>query len=342
MTSMTTMTGASMQAAIRLARGMLGGLACAGLIAVAGPVWAQPAYPSKPIRVVVPYAPGGGTDIVARTVAQRLSDILGQPLVIDNKPGANSGIAAEAVAKSPADGYTLMFTNDATFVLNPVLFKSLSYNVARDFAPVATVAYLNLTLTVASSLPVNNFGELVAWTKAKSGTISYGSYGVGSQAHLMGEMYRKLSGTDIVHVPYKGSAPALTDVIAGQVVFTFPAIPTIQGFLKAGKVKALALSGDKRSPLLPDVPTFAELGYKDMDIGAWYGFLAPAGTPREVIARLNAAVGSLLSNKEFVEQQLVAQGMVPMVMSPEQMAAQMRSESDRMARIVSLSGAKAE
>ena len=208
--------------------------------------------------------------------------------------------------------------------------------------PVATVAYLNLSLTVSASLPVNTFAELVAWTKAKSGTISYGSYGVGSQAHLMGEMYKKLSGTDIVHVPYKGSAPALADVIGGQVVFTFPAIPTVQGFLKAGKVKVLAISGDKRSPLLPDVPTFAEVGFKDMDIGAWYGFFAPAGTPREVVARLNAAVATMLSNPEFVERQLSAQGMLPMNLSPEQVAALMRTESERMTRIVRLSGAKVE
>ena len=309
---------------------------------LAGQTFAQSAYPARAIRVVVPYAPGGGTDIVARTVAQRLSDILGQPLLIDNKPGANTAIGADAVAKAPADGYTLMFTNDATFVLNPALFTSLSYNMARDFAPVATVAYLNLSLTVASSLPVSNFAELVAWTKAKSGSISYGSYGVGSQAHLMGEMYRKLTGSDIVHVPYKGSAPALADVIGGQIVFTFPAIATVQGFMKANKVKVLAISGDKRSPLLPDVPTFAEVGFKDMDIGAWYAFFAPAGTSREVIARLNAAVATLLSNRDFVDQHLVPQGMLPMNMSPEQMAALMRSESERMARIVRLSGAKAE
>jgi len=316
--------------------------ALATCAALAAPAAAQPAWPTKPIRLVVPYAPGGATDIMARTVAQRLGEILGQPMVVDNRPGANSGIGAEAVAKSPPDGYTLMFTNDATFVLNPALFKSLSYHVARDFVPVATVAYLNLSLTVASTLPVNSFAELVAWTKAKSGTISYGSYGVGSQAHLMGEMYRKLTGTDIVHVPYKGSAPALADVVGGQVVFTFPAIPTVQNFLKAGKVKVLAISGDKRSPLLPDVPTFVELGYKDMDIGAWYALFAPTGTPREVVARVNAAVSTMLNNREFVDQHLAPQGMIPMNLTPEQVAAHMKAESERMARIVRLSGARVE
>ena len=300
------------------------------------------AFPNKPVRVIVPYAPGGATDIMGRVVAQRLGEILGQQMLVDNRPGANTGIGAEAVAKAPADGYTLMFTNDATFVLNPALFATLPYNMARDFVPVATVAYLNLALVVASSLPVNDFAELVAWTKAKSGTISYGSYGVGSQAHLMGEMYKKLYATDMVHVPYKGSAPAVADVIGGQVVFTFPAIPTVQGFIKSGRVKVLAISGEKRSPLLPEVPTFIEVGAKDMDIGAWYGFFAPAGTPRDVVARLNAAVSTMLTNQEFVDKQLAPQGMLPMNLSTDRVAALMKSESERMTRIVKLSGAKVE
>ena len=300
------------------------------------------AWPAKPIRIIVPYAPGGATDIMGRVVAQRLGEILGQQVLVDNRPGANTSIGAEAVAKSAADGYTLLFTNDATFVLNPALFTTLSYNMARDFAPVATVAYLNLVLVVASNLPVNNFAELVAYTKAKSGTISYGSYGVGSQAHLMGEMYKKHTGSDMVHVPYKGSAPAVADVIGGQVVFTFPAIPTVQGFIKAGRVKVLAISGDKRSPLMPEVPTFAEVGAKDLDIGAWYGFFAPTGTPREVVARLNAAVSTMLTNQEFVDKQLAPQGMVPMNNSPGEMTALMKSESERMTRIIKLSGAKVE
>lgn len=325
---------------LQIARSFLAAVTlCTGLV---GQVCAQQTFPAKPIRVVVPYAPGGATDIMARVVAQRLGEILGQQVVIDNRPGANTGIGAEAAAKAPADGYTLMFTNDATFVLNPLLFASLSYNMARDFVPVATVAYLNLSLVVSASLPVNNFAELVAWAKSKSGTISYGSYGVGSQAHLMGEMFKRLTATDIVHVPYKGSAPAVADVIGGQVVFTFPAIPTVQGFIKSGRVKVLAISGEKRSPLLPDVPTFSEVGFKDMDIGAWYAFFAPAGTPREVVVRLNAAVATMLSNPEFVERQLAPQGMLPMNLSTDQMAALMKSESERMARIVRLSGAKVE
>ena len=318
------------------------GFAFTLLSALAGTAGAQQAYPSKPIRIIVPYAPGGATDIMGRVVSQRLTEILGQPIVIENKPGANTAIGADLVAKSPADGYTLMFTNDATFVLNPALMPALSYNMARDFVPVATVAYLNLVMVVSSAQPSNSFAELVAWTKAKSGTISYGSYGVGSQAHLMGEMYKKLTATDIVHVPYKGSAPAVADVIGGQVVFTFPAIPTVQGFVKAGKLKVLAISGEKRSPVLPDVPTFTDLGFKDLDIGAWYAFFAPAGTPREIVARLNAAVSTMLSNQEFVEKQLIPQGMIPMNLSTDRVGALMKSEAERMTRIVRLSGAKVE
>jgi tripartite-type tricarboxylate transporter receptor subunit TctC len=318
------------------------GLGAAALSTHLGARAQSASYPSRPIRVVVPYAPGGATDIMARGVAQKLSEILGQPVIIDNKPGANSGIGAADVARATPDGHTLLFTNDATFVLNPLLFASLPYNSTRDFVPVATVAYLNLMLTVSSTLPVNTFSELVAWTKAKSGTISYASYGVGSQAHLMGEMYKKLTSTDIAHVPYKGSAPAVADVIGGQVVFTFPALPTIQGFLKSGRVKVLAISGDKRSTLLPEVPTFDELGYPDLDIGAWYAFLAPAGTPREIVNRLNAAVATMLSSREFVEQTLTPQGMVPMRMTPEQVTSYTRTESERMGRIIKASGARAE
>ena len=298
-------------------------------------------YPSRPVRVVVPFAPGGATDATARLISKHLAQRLGQQFVIDNKPGADTAIGAELVAKSAPDGYTLLFTNDATFVLNPLLFPSLPYKASRDFKPVATVAYLNLTLTVAGNLPVNSFKDLVAYTRSNSGRISYGSSGVAGQAHLMGEMYKKLTDTDIVHVPYKGLGPALVDVLGGRIVFSFPSISTIQGFLKDGRVKALAISGDKRSPLLPDVPTFTEVGFKEMDIGAWYAFLAPARTPEDAIAKLNAAVASVLSDEE-VEKDVITRGMQPMKQTPEQFAAFIRSESERMAGIIKASGAKVE
>lgn len=298
-------------------------------------------YPSRPVHVVVPFAPGGAADTIARQMSKLLGDRLGQPFVVENKPGADSALGAAFVAKSTPDGYTLLFTTDATFVLNPLLFASLPYDAARDFAPVATVAYLNLALVIPAGLPVNTFAELVAYTKAHPGALSYGSPGVGSQGQLMGEMYKKLTGSDIVHVPYKGAGPALTDLLGGRIVFTFPSISTIQGYVKDKRLKVLAISGDSRSPLLPDVPTFAEVGFKDMDIGAWYAFLAPAGTPASVIAQLNSAIANVLSDPD-VQKDFVGKGMMVMKQSPEQFADYARKERTRMGAIVKSSGAKVE
>jgi tripartite-type tricarboxylate transporter receptor subunit TctC len=300
------------------------------------------AFPSKPVRIVVPYAPGGTTDIVGRQMGQRLSELLGQQFIVENRTGANTAIGADAVAKSPADGYTLLFTNDATFVLNPVLFQALSYNVQRDFVPVATVTYVALALAINASTPVNNMKELVAYIQARKGQLSYASFGAGSQPHIMGEMFKTLTKTDLVHAPYKGAGPAVTDVLGGQVLFTFPAFPTIQGHLKSGKMKVLAVSGEKRVPLAPDVPTFTEAGFKEMDMGAWYAFLAPAGTPRDVVTKLNATVNGILKDAAFVEKNMTSQGMVPMVMSPEQFADLMKTETQRMTGMVKASGAKVE
>ncbi len=319
----------------------IGGLFCGLALSLATAAFAQ-TYPMRPVRVVAPFSPGGATDIIARLMANQLSIKFGQQVLIENKPGANTAIGAEYVAKAPADGYTLLFSNDQTFVLNAVLFSRLSYNPSLDFAPVATAAYLPLTIVVNSTLPVSSLKELVAYTQARKGQLSYGSYGVGSQAHIMGEMYKKLTGTDLVHVPYKGAAPAVTDVLGGQILFTFPAFPTIQGHIKSGKLKVLAVSGDKRVPLAPEVPTFTEAGYKDMDVGAWYAFLAPAATPREIVAKLNSTVAGVLADREFVEKNMTSQGMEPMASSPEQFAELIRKETARMTNIVKQSGAKAE
>jgi tripartite-type tricarboxylate transporter receptor subunit TctC len=311
------------------------------LCAVAVTAHAQ-SYPSRPIRVVVPYAPGGTTDIVGRQVGQRMSELLGQPVIVENRTGANTAIGADAVAKSAPDGYTVLFTNDATFVLNPVLFPKLTYDVARDFAPVATVTYVALALAVNAATPVTNMKELVAYIQARKGQLSYASFGAGSQPHIMGEMFKTLTKTDLVHVPYKGAGPAVSDVLGGQVLFTFPAFPTIQGHLKGGKLKVLAVSGDKRVPLAPDVPTFAEAGFKEMDMGAWYAFLAPAATPRDVVMKLNATVNAILRDAAFIEKNMTSQGMVPMPMTPEQFAELIKTETQRMTGMVKASGAKVE
>ena len=310
-------------------------------IVLASQVSAQ-SYPAKALRIVVPYAPGGTTDVVARQMGQRMSQALGQPVVIENRTGANTAIGAEAVAKSAPDGYTLLFTNDATFVLNPLLFPKLAYDVERDFAPVATVTYVALALVVNASVPAGSMKELAAYAQARKGQLSYGSFGAGSQPHIMGEMFKKLTATDLVHVPYKGAAPAVTAVLGGDTLFTFPAFPTIQGHLKAGKLKVLAVSGDKRVPLAPDVPTFAEAGFSEMDMGAWYAFLAPAATPREVVALLNATVNKILADRDFVEKNMTSQGMVPLPMSPAQFSAFMRKESERLSTMVKQSGARVE
>ena len=311
------------------------------LCAIAITAHAQ-SYPSKPIRVVVPYAPGGTTDIVGRQVGQRMSELLGQPVIVENRTGANTAIGADAVAKSAPDGYTVLFTNDATFVLNPVLFPTLTYNVQRDFAPVATVTYVALALAVNAATPVSNMKELVAYIQARKGQLSYASFGAGSQPHIMGEMFKTLTKTDLVHAPYKGAGPAVNDVLGGQVLFTFPAFPTIQGHLKGGKLKVLAVSGDKRVPLAPDVPTFTEAGFKEMDMGAWYAFLAPAATPRDVVMKLNATVNGILRDAAFIEKNMTSQGMVPMAMSPEQFAELIKAETQRMTGMVRASGAKVE
>ena len=322
---------------------LLAATACT--LGVALPSWSvaqgNTPFPSKPIRIIIPYAPGGTTDIVGRRMGQRLSEVLGQPVVIDNRTGANTVIGAEAVARSAADGHTLLFTNDATFVLNPVLFPTLSYNVQRDFVPVASVTYVALALVVSGNSPANDMKELVAYAKSRK-DLGYGSFGAGSQPHLMGEMFKKLTGADLVHVPYKGAGPAVVDVMGGQVLFTFPAFPTIQGHIASGKLKVLAVSGDKRVALSPNVPTFTEAGFTDMDIGAWYGFLAPAGTPSNVVAKLNDAVNTILVDRDFVEKNMTSQGMVPMTSSPEQMGEFIRRETLRMAAIVKKSGAKVE
>lgn len=299
------------------------------------------AFPNRPIRIVVPYAPGGTTDIVGRRVGQRLSEVLGQPVVIENRAGGNTAIGVEAVAKAPPDGHTLLFTNDATFVGNPALFPSLPYNMQRDLVAVAPVTYVALTLAVNSSVPAKDLNELVAYIKTQK-SLGYGSFGAGSQPHIMGEMFKKIAGVDLVHVPYKGAGPAVTDVLGGQILFTFPAFPTIMGHMGSGKLRLLAVSGEKRVPVAPQVPTMAEAGFKDMDMGAWYAFFAPAGTPRDVVMKLNATVASILSERDFVEKHMTSQGIVPMFGSPEQMNAMIKTDIDRMIQMVKRSGAKVE
>lgn len=292
-------------------------------------------YPDRSIRVIVPYAPGGATDIIARLVGKELSEAIGQSVIIENRSGGNTGIGASSVGRSQPDGYTLLFTNDATFVLNPSLFKTLTYDIDADLRPVGTICYLNLGLAVSANTPVTTMDELVQYIEQHPETLAYGSFGVGSHPHLMGEVYKQATSTDLTHVPYKGSAPAVVDLIGGQVLFTFPALATIKGHIEANRVKVLAISGEERSPLLPDVPTFIEVGYPDLNIGGWYGFFAPKDTPDEIVSQLNDTLAKILENPDFVEA-LIAQGTVPLKMSPEEMLERMEEESNRTKAIAEM------
>jgi tripartite-type tricarboxylate transporter receptor subunit TctC len=298
------------------------------------------AWPSRAIRVIVPYAPGGTTDIVGRQMGQKLSEALGQPVVIENRTGGNTAIGADAVAKAAPDGYTVLFTNDATFVLNPVLFPSLTYNASRDFVPVATVTYVALGLVVNASIPANNLKELVAYIQARKGTLGYASFGAGSQPHLMGEMFKKLTDTDLIHVPYKGAGPAVTDLIAGQVPVMFADISAALGHIRSGKLRALGVTTRERSALL-DVPTVIEQGIPDFDVNAWFGLLAPAGTPPEVVLRLSAESAKAL-RQPALRERLQGLGLNPAPNSPEEFGVFIRGELERWAKVARAVNIRAE
>ena len=307
--------------------------AMTGAMALTGPAMAD-AYPTRAIKVIVPYAPGGGADSFARLAAPELEKILGAQLLIENLGGANTAIGAQSLARAKPDGYTLMFTTDSTAVANPLLYKNLSYNPS-DLLPVGTLNEVGLGIVVANSLPVKNFKDLVEYTKNFKGNLAYGSYGIGSQAHMMGEAYNKLTGSKVIHVPYKGSAPAVTDVMAGQVLFTFPALITVRGNIQGEKIRLLAVTSSSRLPSLPDVPTFKELGYEKMSVGAWYGYFAPKGTPAPVIKKFNDALATLLKDKTFVDK-LVERGAIPLSNTPAQMAALIEKDKKFIAEVLTM------
>ncbi|MBV8535362.1 MAG: tripartite tricarboxylate transporter substrate binding protein [Alphaproteobacteria bacterium] len=247
-------------------------------------------YPDKPVHLVVPYPAGGPVDVLARVLGQRLSDTLGQPFIVDDRPGASGNIGSELVAKAPPDGYTLVMGNNATHATNESLYPNLRYATLRDFAPIGLVATVTNILVVAPNLPVHSVAELIAEAKARPGKLNYASSGSGSAAHLTGEMFKLMTGTDIVHIPYKGAAPATTDLLASQVGLMFASAPSVFQYVKAGTLRALAVTSATRWQSLPDVPTMAEAGVPGFTSEVWFGLLAPAGTPREVVDRLNGAL----------------------------------------------------
>jgi len=308
---------------------------------VCAPASAQ-GWPSKGVRIVVPYPPGGGIDILARQLADKLAPQWGQPVVVENRLGGSTIPGTDAVAKAAPDGHTVLLTTDASFSINPHLFAKLPYDAQRDFIPVTMLILLQQLLVAHPALPANNLQELIALAKAKPGSLNYASYGSGSQPHLSGEMLKNRAGIDIVHVPYKGISLAVPAVMAGEVQLTFSGIASSIGPLKAGRLKAIAIGGPKRSVLLPDVPTFAELGFPEVETHAWFGLFLPAGAPREAVARIYLDAKRVLDEPEFRQRQLIDKGYDVVGSSPEGFAAFLKTDSASRARAVKISGAKAE
>ncbi len=304
--------------------------------------FAARAWPDKPVRIIVAYPPGGGIDILARQIGEKLAGAWRQPIVVENKPGANTIIAADAAAKPPADGYTLLMTSDATFSINPHLYAKLPYDAQRDFSPVTMLVLLQQLLVAHPALPADTLPDLIKLAKAMPGSLRYASYGSGSQPHLSGEMLKYRAGIDLLHVPYKGISLAVPAVIAGEVEFTFSGIASSLGAINAGRLKPIAIGGVRRSPLLPQVPTFAELGYPEVETHAWFGFFLPAGSPERVVEKIYVDARRFLEEPDFRQKQLIDKGYEVVASRPEEFAAYLKSDSESRARAVKISGARAE
>ena len=304
--------------------------------------FAAHAWPVKPVRIVVAYPPGGGIDVMARQIADKLTPSWGQPVVVENRPGANTIVATDAVARSGTDGHTILMTTDATFSINPHLYAKLPYDAQRDFIPVTMLVLLHQFLVAHPSLPANTLPELIALAKSKPGSINYASYGSGSQPHLAGEMLKNKAGINLVHVPYKGISLAVPAVIAGEVQLTFAGIATSTPQLKAGRIKAIAIGGPQRSPLFPEVPTFTELGYPEVETHAWFGLFVPAGSPKEAVARIYRDTKKILDESDFRQKQLIDKGYQVVGNSPDEFVNYLKKDSESRGRAVRISGAKAE
>src|SRR5262245_38414579 len=311
--------------------------AALGLAAAAATAEAQQ-WPSKPIRVVVNFPPGGAADQIARGVAPPLGDALGQPVVVENRPGANGNIGAEAVAKSPPDGYTLLMSSGGAFSVNPHLYTKLPFDPVNDLVPVAAAARILVFLVVRPDLPAKSVDEFVALARANPGKLTYGSPGSGSSPHIAGEMLKRAAKIDIVHVPYKGAAPALTDLLGGQLDFMFdPGIGLPQ--VRAGKLRLLAVGSPKRSPLFPDTPTLAEAGMVGFDADSWFGFYAPAGVPADILTRLNREINRALQTPA-VRERITALGAEAVALSAAEFAALQRADRERFGVVVREAGIK--
>ena len=313
----------------------------AAALLLTGAAYAQTsAYPDKPIRFVVPYPPGGGTDVIARIVQDRLRAALGQSIVIENRGGAGGSIGTEVVARSAPDGYTVLFTL-SSHTINPAIFSKLTFDTVRDFEPVGTVCSLPQILVANPQFPANTVQQLIAMAKDKPGSLAFASVGNGSPGHLAGEMMKIRTGTQLTHIPYRGGGPAVTDVVSGQVPLLWVSIPAAAQFVKQKQLKALAVSTLKRSAAFPDVPTMQESGISDFEVDSWYAMFVPAKTPRAIVDRLNSALNTVLKEPE-IREKLLAQGSEAVGGTPEQLGAVVNAELPKWAKLVKDAGIKAD
>ena len=294
-------------------------------------------WPDKPVRIIVPFAAGGPADVYARVLGQKLQEALGQTFIVDDRPGGGAIVGTEAAAKSPADGYTLLMMSN-THTVNESLFRNKPYQLMRDFVPVAPVNYSDLVLVVHPSLPVNSLKELLDLAKAKPNALNYASSGPGTPYHMAGELFKTMAGVEIIHVPYKGSAGARTDVMGGQVQMMFDAVTTMVPMVKSGQLKALGTTGITRSSVLPNVPTVAEAGVPGYEATIWLGIMAPAGTPKAIVDKLNTEISKVI-NKAEIKDGWARQGATPMNMNPEQFGRYLRDDIEKWAKVVKISGA---
>jgi tripartite-type tricarboxylate transporter receptor subunit TctC len=306
-----------------------------------GAAYAQPAYPNKPVRLVVPFPPGGATDIVARAIGERLTVALGQPFVIENKAGASGNIGVEAVVRSPPDGYTLVVGAPQTLTINPQLFRNMPFAPERDLAPIVVIATVPNVLIVSTKVTAKTPQELVALAKAKPGKLNYGSSSIGGTPHLSAELFKSMTGTDIAHIPYRGSSPALQDLAGGQIDMMFDNLPAALPHIRSGLVRGMAVTTLKRSPSAPELPTLDESGLKGFDSQGWFSLLAPVGTPQAVLDRLNAEVNRILTTAEFRER-LQKVGAEPVGGSIADFRERLRSETARWAAVIKFAGITAE
>ena len=296
-------------------------------------------YPSRPVRIVAPFPPGGGLDIVSRALAQRLTPALGQTVIVDNRAGADGMIGSEQVAKATPDGYTLLIASTGPMVINPALMLRMPYDTLKDFAPITLVVVQPMCLVVHPSVPAKTVKELIALAKAKPGQLNYASGGIGNGSHLAGEIFRSVTGINIVHVPYKGAAPAVVDLVAGHVELMINSLSVFLPYFKSARLRPLAVGADRHMAILPDVPTMAEAGVSKFDANSWYGFFAPARTPAEIVARLSAESSKILRSQEMRDF-MEPQGAYAIGNTPEEFTAHIKAELAKWAAAVKMAGAQ--